>query len=227
MLISEIQLRPNPSGKATLVALAALIFVCQMISAANPVPAHADGLKLSIGVGVLQTLLSGGVKTQTSRQTKRVVTPRNLQASKSSSVIARPAPVAVARAKAPVAVARAVATVPSIATTSKAAKARPDLIKPAEALPTAIVQSETSTPAAVSLTGATLISTAAEITAAQQHLKYLGYDVPTETGTLDLKTKIAVMQFQESVKAPTTGDLTVEQLQALFKAAASRQAKVN
>lgn len=67
------------------------------------------------------------------------------------------------------------------------------------------------------------ISTAAEIKSAQQHLKYLGYDVPSESGSVDLKTKIAVMQYQESLHAPTTGELTVEQLQLLFKKAAEKQ----
>ena len=70
----------------------------------------------------------------------------------------------------------------------------------------------------------TKISTSAEITAAQQHLKYLGYDIPAETGAVDLKTKIAIMQYQESLHAPTTGELTVEQLQGLFKKAAEKQA---
>ncbi len=61
-----------------------------------------------------------------------------------------------------------------------------------------------------------VISTPEEIKSAQQHLKYMGYDVPEATGTPDTKTRSAVMKFQESIKAPVTGDLTSEQLQMLF-----------
>lgn len=60
------------------------------------------------------------------------------------------------------------------------------------------------------------ISSNSEIKAAQEHLRYLGYDVPEANGAVDLKTKIATMQFQESIGAEATGKLTVEQLQALF-----------
>src|SRR5262245_37015512 len=69
------------------------------------------------------------------------------------------------------------------------------------------------------------ISAPAEVTSAQEHLRYLGYDVPAATGAVDLKTKFAIMQFQESIGAPSTGALTVEQLQALFVKAAEREAK--
>ena len=66
------------------------------------------------------------------------------------------------------------------------------------------------------------ISTPAEITSAQEHLKFLGYDVPEASGTMDLKTKIAIMQFQDAIGAPTTGLLSREQLQRLFQEAAAR-----
>jgi Putative peptidoglycan binding domain len=68
------------------------------------------------------------------------------------------------------------------------------------------------------------ISTPAEITAAQEHLRYLGYDVATSSGQLDLQTKIAIMKFQDSVGAPATGELTVEQLQRLFVMASEKSA---
>lgn len=68
-----------------------------------------------------------------------------------------------------------------------------------------------------------LISTPAEITAAQEHLKYLGYDVQTTSGTLDLNTRIAAMKYQDSIGAPATGELTVEQLQLLFRKAAEKR----
>jgi hypothetical protein len=63
------------------------------------------------------------------------------------------------------------------------------------------------------------ISTPAEITSAQEHLKFMGYDVPQASGTLDLKTTIAIIQFQDSIGAPTTGLLTREQLGMLFQEA--------
>jgi hypothetical protein len=70
-----------------------------------------------------------------------------------------------------------------------------------------------------------VITSASEIKAAQQHLKYMGYDVPSADGALDLKTKIAVMQFQHSLGAPTTGTLTVQQLRTLFSQAVAKQGR--
>lgn len=71
--------------------------------------------------------------------------------------------------------------------------------------------------------GVALISSSDEIKAAQQHLKFMGYDIPQETGALDAKTKSAVMQFQDSIGAPVTGDLTTEQLQMLFMKVANKR----
>jgi Putative peptidoglycan binding domain len=71
------------------------------------------------------------------------------------------------------------------------------------------------------------ISTPGQIKSAQEHLKFLGYEVPEATGSIDLKTKIAIMQFQESIGAPLTGSLTVEQLHALFVTAARQSAATN
>jgi hypothetical protein len=64
--------------------------------------------------------------------------------------------------------------------------------------------------------GAAVISSPDEIKAAQQHLRFMGYDITQENGVVDAKTKSAVMQFQDSIGAPVTGDLTVDQLQMLF-----------
>ena len=74
--------------------------------------------------------------------------------------------------------------------------------------------------------GPALISTPAEIKAAQDHLRYLGYDLPVNNGTSDLNTKIAIMKYQDSIGAPSTGFLTVEQLQTLFMKAAEKQGQV-
>jgi peptidoglycan hydrolase-like protein with peptidoglycan-binding domain len=86
----------------------------------------------------------------------------------------------------------------------------------------------TASPVAVATTAAPpapaggIISTPDEIMSAQQHLKFMGYDVPQANGILDLKTKIAVMQFQESAGKPTTGQLTYEELQMLFQKVAAQ-----
>jgi peptidoglycan hydrolase-like protein with peptidoglycan-binding domain len=71
--------------------------------------------------------------------------------------------------------------------------------------------------------GAAIISAPDEIKAAQQHLRFMGYDIPQETGAMDTKTKSAVMQFQDSIGAPVTGDLTTDQLQMLFMKVASKR----
>lgn len=97
----------------------------------------------------------------------------------------------------------------------------------------AAVQSAPSGTAALAATGvaataasdAKTISSKSEIKSAQEHLKYMGYDVPELNGTLDLKTKIAVMQFQDSIGAESTGNLTVKQLQTLFVKVAEKTAK--
>jgi len=68
-----------------------------------------------------------------------------------------------------------------------------------------------------------VISTELEIAAAQEHLRFLGYDVPANSGKLDLNTKITVMKYQESIGAEPTGAITTEQLQSLFVKAAEKQ----
>ncbi|MEI9902387.1 MAG: peptidoglycan-binding domain-containing protein [Hyphomicrobium sp.] len=68
------------------------------------------------------------------------------------------------------------------------------------------------------------IASNSEIKAAQQHLQYMGYDVRDISGTLDLKTKIAIMQFQDSIGQPSTGVMTVKQLQTLFLKVAEKTA---
>lgn len=75
----------------------------------------------------------------------------------------------------------------------------------------------------VGASGAGIISASDEIKAAQQHLRFMGYDIPHETGTMDVKTKSAVMQFQDSIGEPVTGDLTTDQLQMLFMKVAGKR----
>lgn len=98
-----------------------------------------------------------------------------------------------------------------------------------EAAPAAVPAAAATAPAATaalpSATGASsnLISTPEEMASAQQHLRYLGYELSAEGGKLDLSTRIAIMKFQDSIGAQTTGSLTVEQLQRLYVLADERQ----
>ncbi|MCC7254008.1 peptidoglycan-binding domain-containing protein [Hyphomicrobium sp.] len=87
-----------------------------------------------------------------------------------------------------------------------------------------MVNQNITTGSTASVQGASaLISSPDEIKAAQQHLRFMGYDIAQETGTVDAKTKSAVMQFQDSIGAPVTGDLTIDQLQMLFVKVASKR----
>jgi len=76
--------------------------------------------------------------------------------------------------------------------------------------------------AAAGDTASTELSTPAEISLAQQHLRFIGYDIPETSGAWDVRTKVAVMRFQYSIGLPMTGVLTREQLQMLFNVAATR-----
>lgn len=69
---------------------------------------------------------------------------------------------------------------------------------------------------------AKIISTPEEIKSAQEHLIYLGYDIPAATGRMDAWTKAAIREFQQSTGAVPTGALTHDQLQALFVKTASQ-----
>jgi hypothetical protein len=80
-----------------------------------------------------------------------------------------------------------------------------------------------TTTAALPAAAGNVISTKEEITSAQEHLRYLGYEVPVTSDKLDLDTKIAVMKFQDSIGAQATGALTIEQLQRLFVMADEKQ----
>ncbi len=52
--------------------------------------------------------------------------------------------------------------------------------------------------------------------------RYLGYDVSASSGKLDLQTKIAIVKFQDSVGAPSMGELTAEQLERLLVMASEK-----
>lgn len=87
----------------------------------------------------------------------------------------------------------------------------------------ALTSTGTAAKAAAVAGGAGIISRPDEIRAAQQHLRFMGYDIPQESGAMDVKTKSAVMQFQDSIGAPVTGELTTEQLQTLFVKVAGKR----
>jgi Putative peptidoglycan binding domain len=73
---------------------------------------------------------------------------------------------------------------------------------------------------------AAIISTPEEIKSAQEHLQYLGYDIPAASGKMDAQTKSAIREFQQSRGAVPTGALTYDQLQELFvKTAEKAQAQ--
>lgn len=68
-----------------------------------------------------------------------------------------------------------------------------------------------------------VISTPQEISSTQEHLRYLGYNVPSPAGVLDVDTKIAIMKFQDSIKAEPTGVITAAQLRRLYTLADEKQ----
>lgn len=111
-----------------------------------------------------------------------------------------------------------------------ATAAKPDAVPAAAAAPAPNAGTAAAAGGAAAIaTGAaageaTAIASNSEIKAAQQHLQYMGYDVRDVSGTLDLKTKIAIMQFQDSIGESSTGILTVKQLQTLFLKASERTA---
>ena len=108
---------------------------------------------------------------------------------------------------------------PSAASSTQAGAALAPPPQPSPLTSPATARGET--PADPASAASSSISTPAEITSAQEHLKFMGYDVPQASGALDLKTTIAIIQFQDSIGAPTTGLLTREQLGTLFQETAA------
>jgi hypothetical protein len=141
-----------------------------------------------------------------------------------------------AKAKQPAAVAAPVVAAPQEKTepaTSETAVASPDPNADNSYLPQAdrkaadraAAEAERKTaaadpaPAQAPATGpvaAAIISTPEEIKAAQEHLQYLGYDIPAATGKMDPQTRAAIREFQQSRGAVPTGAMTYDQLQELF-----------
>jgi len=176
------------------------------------------GLGVAGGLNLLNNLSKGG-KASTSRSSKssrEKKSKKTYSAKKKGSGSSRGSDEADAPARGE--------SEPKI---DNAAAGKPDAVTapPASSLPnvgTAAAAGGTAaavatSPAAGAVTGdVRTISSDSEIKAAQQHLQYMGYDVGDVSGKLDLKTKIATMQFQDSIGEPSTGVMTVKQLQTLF-----------
>jgi hypothetical protein len=105
-------------------------------------------------------------------------------------------------------------------TDRKKAGTRGTAAKPGDLPPVANAAPTQALPEAAGTSAPDTISTLDEIKSAQEHLKYMGYDIPAATGTLDAPTKAAFTAFQRSIGAQPTGMLTYDQLQTLFVKAA-------
>jgi Putative peptidoglycan binding domain len=191
------------SGVASrFMAIALLFFVC--MSASTERVAAGSRTTGAVGAGIvggiiLNELATGSGKRKASSSTKRTGTARQDKSTKSSS-----------RKR----------------DDDDVVESKKGSVEPAAAkgdIATGSTNAPEKGTAATAQGGSSLVSTPDEIKAAQQHLKFMGYDIVQENGTVDPKTKSAVMQFQDSIGAPVTGDLTVEQLQTLFKKVASKK----
>src|SRR5262245_49797272 len=209
--------RPWRAGFARRFAVPSIL--CLALFAAAPDAASAEsGIRIGIGPGI-----GGFILTDPMRQTKSTRKP-----SAANTTVVKRKPVtrsssSQSRTKSQSATARTPDRL-NTAAPAPTTRAAPAATVGAVAAPATALGAAASKPTGPS---AETISTREEIKSAQEHLRYLGYDIPDATGALDLKTKIAIMQFQESAGISTTGILTVEQLQLLFRTAAERQARTN
>jgi hypothetical protein len=182
--------------------------------------AQAQGRSVAIGVGVLggvqllNKLAKGGSKSSArSRSTSKSSSSK----SKKTYAAKKKSTGSAARSKDDDAPAKSEPAIENAAASAQSPAA------PAAATGAAAVA--TGAAAGTAVAGeAMAISSKSEIRAAQEHLKYMGYDVHDASGTLDLKTKIAIMQFQDSIGEPSTGVMTVKQLQTLFLKVSERTA---
>lgn len=192
----------------------ALLSCCAVILSIGTAQAGSRGIGVGIGVGTgLQILneLSKGTKANKSSAKKRTATGSNKKTTKK----AKQQRDSGSEAK----------TTSKSKDTSEQPKVEETAEQPAAAPVAAAIAAPTVTGAVPMVTGpeSNLISTKEEVTSAQEHLRYLGYDVPAMTGVLDINTKIAIMKFQDSIGAQATGGLTVDQLQRLYAIADEQQ----
>lgn len=194
------------SSKMSLFSTAPRAFACALVAlvclglAAPQAAAGSRGVGAGIaGAIILNELAKGGGKrkaTKQQRSKKRLATKPKKQRPKEMT--------------------------PDATANAATEKKKPaDSAPPKEAVTTGSTGATAKAAAAVG--GPGIISHPDEIRAAQQHLRFMGYDIPNESGAMDVKTKSAVMQFQDSIGAPVTGELTTEQLQMLFVKVAGKR----
>lgn len=193
-----------------------------LAAACGAVEAGSRNVGVGIGVGAGLLLLdqlskSKSGKKSSSKKRRNDEAPRTSKAKKQPRDVEESQPETASKASddkssngadTPAVGAQPAATAPPVTTTATTAPAA------TAALPA---------PLAVS---SNVLSTPDEITSAQEHLRFLGYDVAATTGVLDLNTKIAIMKFQDAIGAPATGELTVQQLQRLYVLADERRGKL-
>lgn len=182
-----------------------------------------------IGVGIAAGIILQGLSKSGGKVKKRVGSAKP-RIKPVQSVKAAPSVKPVQSARAPVRIALPKAKVTFVARLPQKPKVA---VSKSRISPNAAVVARTPAavqPISVGTTGplvsdasaADIITTPDEILAAQQHLQTLGYDVPEPDGLINVRTKSAVLLFQESIKAPITGDLTREQLLLLFQKVAKQ-----
>lgn len=196
-------------------------------------PARAgNGVNVGIGIGIVGglLLLNEATKSQDSRKRSvktRVVAPAPVKTAKPQYVVTPPKPAPTVRVTVkPTVTARAPARPTVVARPALSISRRYTATPAAVAVPAAIarpvtIPTPTATPADTNTAVASNTSPET-IKYIQVRLKSLNYDVPDANGVLDAKTKGAIMQYQESIKAPLTGELTDDQIQMLIQQVASQ-----
>jgi Putative peptidoglycan binding domain len=202
-------------------ALAGVIAFALLLDAAPRQVAAASNEQIlgGIGVGIAAGILLNDLSKGAAGLKKHVVVPKARTNPTRAIAPARAAP-----AKAPATYVlkapQSPKDPPGGTPTPSVTPAATDVAKDRSPLP----QEDAATPVVLTTeNGATgMISTPDEILAAQQHLKSLGYDVLEPNGQIDARTKGAILLFQESIKAPITGELSREQLMLLFQKVAQQ-----
>lgn len=219
----NVQTVRSPFSRAVAIACMAALAWCLWL----PTVAEAQGRSVAVGIGVL-----GGVQllnklSKSGMASKRRSGSKSSPSNKSKKTYAakKKSSGSSARAKnddAPAEAASERKIENAAAEKSNAVSIPPG--SPMQSPSAAAVTAGSAATGAAAAGEAMAISSQSEIKAAQQHLQYMGYDVRDVSGKLDLKTKIAIMQFQDSIGEPSTGVLTTKQLQTLFVKVSERTA---
>lgn len=204
---------------------AALLTTLALIAVALALPAHnaeAGSRNIGIGAGIvggailLKELSKAGKTTKKKSIASKKTTKKTATAKKKSGNSTASKSDGKSRKSANTEESAEPASTGETPRTATAAPAAPSQVVPAASGTAALAAKGVTASAANGTPEAKAISSKSEIKAAQEHLKYMGYDVPEVDGTLGIKTKIAMMQFQDSIGEPSTGILTTKQLQTLF-----------